>query len=65
VVHQGSFVEGISVHQAKGGEWESVGICMDSDQAASLARGLDPRKHDHRVLYVALTRASDSVGRVT
>lgn len=65
IVHQDSFVEGISVHQAKGGEWESVGICMNSDQAASLAQGLDPRHHDHRVLYVALTRASHAVGRVT
>jgi DNA helicase-2/ATP-dependent DNA helicase PcrA len=64
VEHGGPFVEGISVHQAKGGEWESVGICMDSTQASVLSRGLNPNKHDHRVLYVALTRASESVGRV-
>lgn len=50
-------VPGLTCHQAKGREWDKVGVKLEETDAGALASGLDPREEDHRSLYVALTRA--------
>lgn len=54
-------VAGMTVHQAKGGEWPTVGLRVSPDEARRLARGLRQAAEADRVLYVAATRAMDSV----
>lgn len=54
-------IPGMTVHQAKGGEWPTVGLRLTEHQAAILAAGLDPKLEEHRVLYVAATRAMQEV----
>lgn len=60
----GAHTPGLTVHQAKGREWKHVGFVGPDEQHAALAGGLTMDVDLHRVLYVALTRARDSVGRV-
>lgn len=62
--HRGSFVRGLSIHQAKGQEWKYVGVRLSNDDLAALGRGLDIDSDRHRRLYVALTRGTDATGRV-
>ncbi|MER5183241.1 hypothetical protein ABT009_33655 [Streptomyces sp. NPDC002896] len=50
-------VPGLTCHQSKGREWNTVGIRLSGADASALALGLDPAQADHRALYVALTRA--------
>lgn len=50
-------VLGLTCHQAKGREWDRVGVRLEESDAAALRKGLDPGDEDHRALYVALTRA--------
>ncbi|MFF4054816.1 ATP-binding domain-containing protein [Streptomyces sp. NPDC001668] len=50
-------VPGLTCHQAKGREWDKVGVKLEKADAEALASGLDPQQEDHRSLYVALTRA--------
>ncbi|MFI7519558.1 hypothetical protein [Micromonospora globbae] len=47
--------------QAKGREWEAVGVCLTGTEKAALASGLDPLNSNHRILYVALTRARSTI----
>ncbi|MEU4157874.1 3'-5' exonuclease [Actinoplanes sp. NPDC026670] len=54
-------VPGLTVHQAKGCEWDAVGVCLTATQRAALASGLDPANSNHRIIYVALTRAKSTV----
>lgn len=55
-------VPGLTTHQAKGGEWGTVGVCLTADERGTLARGLSHHEETHRKLYVACTRAqSDTV----
>ncbi|MEV4201350.1 UvrD-helicase domain-containing protein [Micromonospora globbae] len=54
-------VPGLTVHQAKGREWEAVGVCLTGTEKAALASGLDPLNSNHRILYVALTRAKSTI----
>ncbi|TSB31564.1 3'-5' exonuclease [Streptomyces benahoarensis] len=49
-------VPGMTCHQAKGREWDRVGVRLKEADAAALRRGLDPTDEAHRALYVALTR---------
>jgi DNA helicase II / ATP-dependent DNA helicase PcrA len=56
-VAQTNLIPGMTVHQAKGKEWQRVGIRLSADQAGRLANGLSPANTDDRLLYVALTRA--------
>lgn len=65
VHHSGEFVEGVTVHQAKGGEWNRVGVCLNPTQEAALQGGLDENKEHHRILYVAVTRARQAIRHVT
>ncbi|MFF7143316.1 UvrD-helicase domain-containing protein [Streptomyces nodosus] len=50
-------VPGLTCHQAKGRQWDKVGVRLEETDAAALQNGLDPGNEDHRSLYVALTRA--------
>ena len=52
-------VLGLTVHQAKGREWERVGLVLNRAQLEALGNGLNPDISDHRLLYVAFTRAKD------
>ncbi|MFJ6392784.1 UvrD-helicase domain-containing protein [Streptomyces sp. NPDC091972] len=48
---------GLTAHQSKGREWNTVAVRLSPADVAALAHGLDPARADHRALYVALTRA--------
>lgn len=50
------FVPGITVHQAKGREWNHVAIHLTADETKILETGLHYGDEAHRKLYVALTR---------
>jgi DNA helicase-2/ATP-dependent DNA helicase PcrA len=50
-------VPGLTTHQAKGGEWDVVGVCLTGAERAALAQGLSVSEDTHRKLYVACTRA--------
>ena len=47
----------MTIHQAKGREWDRVGVRLRESDAARLTAGLDRNIESDRVLYVALTRA--------
>ncbi len=64
LLRAGPFTMGISAHQAKGQQWNHVGVCLADEAVATLAGGLDVGDNDHRTLYVALTRGSHSTGRI-
>lgn len=57
-------VPGMTVHQAKGHEWDGVGVILSDADVTHLAAGLQQGIEDHRVIYVALTRARSSTVRV-
>ncbi|WP_145824827.1 UvrD-helicase domain-containing protein [Streptomyces sp. T12] len=50
-------VPGLTAHQAKGREWDVVGVRLTDAECAVLRQGLRADSEDHRKLYVALTRA--------
>ena len=52
-------VPGLTVHQAKGCEWDVVGLRLKPEERAVLAGGLDSAKDLHRKIYVACTRARE------
>jgi DNA helicase-2/ATP-dependent DNA helicase PcrA len=54
-------VPGMTIHQAKGREWDTVGVCLTTQQIARLSVGLDPTLEEDRAAYVALTRARSEV----
>ena len=47
----------MTIHQAKGQEWDHVGVRLTPGEIGRLTRGLDPDVEADRALYVALTRA--------
>jgi len=51
------FLPGLTVHQAKGREWDAVGIRLTESERTALAGGLALENDSHRKLYVACTRA--------
>jgi Superfamily I DNA and RNA helicases len=59
------FIPGLTVHQAKGREWDAVGYLATEQDLAALRKGLDRNQTDDRVVYVALTRARHSVSLLT
>lgn len=61
----GQLVPGLTIHQAKGREWDHVGVRLDASEFASLDAGLDQSKEHDRAIYVALTRARQGVGLVS
>lgn len=58
-------IPGLTVHQAKGGEWRRVGVFLTETEAALLASGLQELEDDDCVLYVAITRAMTRCGRLS
>ncbi len=64
LVHRGRPVPGLTTHQAKGGEWEVVGVRLTDGERAALAGGLSVLDDIHRQLYAACTRAPGRSPRV-
>lgn len=58
-LHAVRLIPGLTVHQAKGREWDSVALRLSDDGRAMLAAGLSKDNEGHRLLYVACTRARD------
>ncbi|MEV0783383.1 ATP-binding domain-containing protein [Streptomyces sp. NPDC050423] len=56
-VEHDCLVLGLTCHQAKGREWDRVGVRLEETDVAALREGLDSGDETHRALYVALTRA--------
>jgi DNA helicase-2/ATP-dependent DNA helicase PcrA len=56
-VRRDRLVPGLTCHQAKGREWDVVGIRLEENDVAALRTGLVRQVEEHRSLYVALTRA--------
>jgi len=59
-----SLVPGMTIHQAKGREWNCVGLRLTPTEIARLASGLSAATEDDRRLYVAATRARVHTGLV-
>jgi DNA helicase II / ATP-dependent DNA helicase PcrA len=53
------FIPGLTIHQAKGREWNTVAVRLNDREHRTLAAGLDGTNEEHRKLYVALTRGRD------
>jgi DNA helicase-2/ATP-dependent DNA helicase PcrA len=54
-----SVIPGLTVFQAKGREWNRVGVVLTRTQEALLAAGLQALDDENCVIYVALTRAKN------
>lgn len=65
LTHQGRPVPGLTTHQAKGGEWDRVGVHMTDAERTALAGGLSVHEDTHRKVYVACTRAHERTVEVT
>lgn len=57
LAYLGRPVPGLSTHQAKGGEWDGVGVRLTDAERALLVGGLSHEEDTHRKLYVACARA--------
>jgi DNA helicase-2/ATP-dependent DNA helicase PcrA len=57
IVYHGRLVPGLTTHQAKGREWNAVGVHLTPSERQALADGLTVHEDTHRKLYVACTRA--------
>ena len=57
MTHQGRPVPGLTTHQAKGGEWDVVGVVLRDSERKALGSGLQVTDDLHRKIYVATTRA--------
>lgn len=59
LAYPGRPVPGLTTHQAKGGEWGTVGVRLKPVEHAALAAGLELANDLHRKIYVACTRAHE------
>ena len=57
LLRAGRPVPGLTAHQAKGREWETVAVRLAASEEAALQAGLSVEDDTHRKLYVACTRA--------
>ncbi|AYF78461.1 hypothetical protein D7D52_36750 [Nocardia yunnanensis] len=57
MTHPGRPVPGLTTHQAKGGEWDIVGVYLSDSERKALSAGLSVTQDTHRKIYVATTRA--------
>ena len=57
LIYPAQLVPGLTTHQAKGREWDIVGVRLSDTERAALAAGLRIGEDAHRKLYVACTRA--------
>ena len=64
IVYHGQLVPGLTTHQAKGREWDAVGVHLTASERQALADGLTVHQDTHRKLYVACTRARSSTVEV-
>jgi DNA helicase II / ATP-dependent DNA helicase PcrA len=55
--HPVRLVPGLTAHQAKGCEWDTVGVYLEAGDHTALAGGLSVTAESHRQLHVACTRA--------
>lgn len=60
----GRSYRGMTIHQAKGREWDRVGVRLTDRERGRLAAGLDRDVESDRALFVALTRARFAVRMV-
>ncbi|ORW86909.1 hypothetical protein AWB92_24805 [Mycobacterium sp. IEC1808] len=60
----GQAIPGMTVHQAKGREWDVVACRFTDSEVEHLARGLTNANEKHRQLYVACTRARYATRRL-
>ena len=63
-LNRGGCIPGMTIHQAKGKEWKTVGVTLKHSQVDRLRAGLDESTPDDRAVYVALTRARQFVGLI-
>jgi DNA helicase-2/ATP-dependent DNA helicase PcrA len=56
---EGRVIPGMTIHQAKGREWDVVACRLSDTELMHLANGLSTANEKHRQLYVACTRARD------
>ncbi len=61
----GQLVLGTTIHQAKGREWDTVGVALTPTEMQHLSAGLEVGSEIDRALYVALTRARFATRSVT
>lgn len=57
MLHPERPVPGLTTHQAKGGEWDIVGVLLSDNERKALGAGLSVGQDTHRKIYVATTRA--------
>jgi DNA helicase-2/ATP-dependent DNA helicase PcrA len=57
-------IPGLTIHQAKGREWNTVGVKLEASELQALERGLQRNDENHRCTYVALTRSIDACFQV-
>lgn len=64
-LQQARVIPGLTVFQAKGREWERVGVVLSRAQLAALTSGLHALEEEHCIIYVAITRAKRFCGRLS
>jgi len=57
LLFDGDMVPGMTIHQAKGREWDNVGLALQDAHKERLLRGLTSAEATDRQLYVGCTRA--------
>jgi DNA helicase-2/ATP-dependent DNA helicase PcrA len=57
VIDAESLVPGMTIHQAKGREWNHVAVRLSESEQEALGRGLSHEREPDRMTYVACTRA--------
>jgi DNA helicase-2/ATP-dependent DNA helicase PcrA len=62
---EAAVIPGLTVFQAKGREWERVGVVLSRAQLAALASGLRALEEEHCIIYVAITRAKRFCGQLS
>lgn len=61
-LRQTTVIPGLTVFQAKGREWERVGVALYRSQIDALKSGLRELEEEHCIIYVAITRAKRFCG---
>ena len=61
-LRQTTVIPGLTVFQAKGREWERVGVTLYRNQIDALKSGLHELEEEHCIIYVAITRAKRFCG---
>lgn len=64
-LNQPTVVPGLTIFQAKGREWDRVGVVLSRAQVTTLASGLRELDEEHSIIYVAITRAKVACGRLS